>query len=512
MQRIVSKHRWSLALVSAVTLAGAAAVVAQRNGTPPPAPEAHHAQELSEAFRSVAKHALPSIVSIETRGKTVQMTREFNLPFNDEDSPLPELFRNDPQLRQFFRQLPRQRMQQLPQQPARGMGSGFIIDPSGVIMTNTHVVADAEEVIVRLHDGREFIATDVKTDQRSDVAIVRIAGADDLKALQLGNSDAVEIADWVLAIGSPFGLDLTVTAGIISAKGRGPGITEREDFLQTDAAINPGNSGGPLLNLRGEVVGINTAISTRSGGYDGVGFAIPVNMAKWVSQQLMEKGEVSRAYLGVSIQPIDSQLSKPFNVPVGQGTIVNQVMPDSPAESAGLEVGDVVLEFAGEKVTSPRALQGIVERLEADKSYRMTILRDGERQQVNVKLREMPQNYTSRALLGGEDETPTPPPPEESKFDDFGIEAQDLTPAIARQLGLDRDARGVVVTDVESGSPAQRAGIRTGDVIEKVGRSDVASLDEFEEALEKHPLEDGLLLYVRTGTLGRFVFVQGRQG
>jgi serine protease Do len=505
MQRIASNYGWSLAFVGLASLAGAAAVVAQRDGAPPPSPEARHAEELSEAFRNAARGALPSIVSIETRGKSVQMTRGFNLPFDEEDSPLPELFRNDPQLRQFFRRLPQQQMP-----PTRGMGSGFIIDPAGVIMTNAHVVADAEEVTVRLHDGREFIATDVKTDPKSDVAILRIEGAGDLKAIPLGDSDAVEIADWVLAIGSPFQLELTVTAGIISAKGRGPGIADREDFLQTDAAINPGNSGGPLLNLRGEVIGLNTAISTRSGGYDGVGFAIPVNMAKWVSNQLIEKGEVSRAYLGVSIQPVDTRLSRQFDVPVGQGTIVNQVMPESPAEDAGLKLGDVIVDFAGEKVTSPRHLQGIVERLDVDKPYKMTILRGGERQQINVTLRQMPQNYSTRALLDGEEAQPAPPEPEESKFDDLGIEAQELTPAIGQRLGVGRDVRGVVVTSVESNSPAERAGLRTGDVISKVGTQDVATVDEFQEALDGSSLEDGVLLFVRTGNVGRFLVVEER--
>jgi serine protease Do len=505
MQRIVSSQRWAFALAGVLCLAAAAVVVAQRDGAAPPSPEARHAQELSEAFRSVAKQALPSIVAIETRNKPVQMTREFNLPFDEEG--LPEFFRNDPQLRQFFRRLPQQ--QQLPQ--TRGMGSGFIIDPSGLIMTNTHVVSDAEEVRVRLHDGREFIATDIKTDPLSDVAIVRIDGAGDLESLPLGDSSAVEIADWVLAIGSPFGLDLTVTAGIISAKGRGPGITDREDFLQTDAAINPGNSGGPLLNLRGEVIGINTAISTRSGGYDGVGFAIPVNMAKWVADQLIENGKVSRAYLGVSIQPINSQLARQFDVPVGRGTIVNHVMPDSPAEAAGLEVGDVIVDFAGQDVTSPRNLQGIVERLETDKPYRMTILRNGDRQQINVTLRDMPENYSRRELLNGEDGSPRrSPPPDESKFDDLGIEVQGLTSAIAKQLELE-DVTGVVITSVEPNSPAQRAGLQTGDVIEKVGRANVSSVDEFEQALEGQSVEQGVLLFVHTqGLGGRFVVVEGK--
>ena len=272
--RIHPVHRnWIVAVLAALLLVGAAVGMAQReSGRGAAVNTAADEHELSSVFRHITKQALPSVVSIETIGKAVEVTRS---PFFDERSPFRRFFENDPQLREFFEELPRQ---QLP--PSHGMGSGFIIDPSGIILTNNHVVRNAERVKVKLQDGREFVATDVKTDPRSDVAIVRIEADRPLPVLPLGNSDRIEIGDWVLAVGSPFGLQGTVTAGIISAKGRGPGIASREDFLQTDAAINPGNSGGPLLNLNGEAIGINTAISTRSGGYDGIGFAIPINMAK----------------------------------------------------------------------------------------------------------------------------------------------------------------------------------------------------------------------------------------
>ncbi|MCH7685205.1 MAG: trypsin-like peptidase domain-containing protein, partial [Planctomycetes bacterium] len=207
-----------------------------------------------------------------------------------------------------------------------GRGSGFIIDESGVIVTNSHVVEGAEHVKVRLHDGREFIATDIKQDPRSDIAILHIdAPGGLLKPVRFGNSDQMQVGDWVLAVGSPFGYDLSVTAGIISAKGRGPRINEREDYLQTDAAINPGNSGGPLLNLNGEVIGINTAISSRNGSYNGIGFAVPINMAQWVIQQLVAEGKVTRAYLGVKMQPIDAALSRSLKIPIGEGVIVAEL-------------------------------------------------------------------------------------------------------------------------------------------------------------------------------------------
>ena len=249
----------------------------------------------------------------------------------------------------------------MPEMPGHGMvgaGSGVIVDPSGVILTNNHVVAGGGKVMVRLHDGREFKAVDIKTDPKTDLAVLRIKGAGPLPAARLGDSSKVEVGDWVLALGEPFGLEGTVTAGIISAKGRGLGITDREDFIQTDAAINPGNSGGPLVNLDGEVIGINTAISTSTGGYQGVGFAIPIDLAKWVGGQLVQYGKVHRAYLGVIIQPVTQPLAEQFKVKVHQGVLVTEVQPDTPAAKAGLKAGDIILEFAGKPVSSPRELQG----------------------------------------------------------------------------------------------------------------------------------------------------------
>ena len=233
-----------------------------------------------------------------------------------------------------------------------GIGSGVIIDPSGIILTNNHVVDGAGKIMVRLHDGREFEATDVKRDPKTDLAILRIKGAGKLTAVKLGNSDDAQVGDWVLALGDPFGLEGTVTAGIISAKGRPLGAT-RANFIQTDAAINPGNSGGPLVNLDGEVVGINTAISSNNGGNQGVGFAISSNLAKWVSQQLIANGTVKRAYLGVAIQPVDPDLAKQFGVETMQGVVVADVQPDTPAAAAGVKPGDVIVEFAGKAGHQP---------------------------------------------------------------------------------------------------------------------------------------------------------------
>ena len=492
---------WLVALVGGVCLVGAAAGTAQRQ-LAKIVPRARDARELSSVFRQVARDALPSIVSIETRGKAIRTSPGFGLPFGNHP-PLDDLFKNDPQLREFFKRMPEaEREYRFP----RGMASGFVIDSSGIIMTNSHVVSGAEKVTVRLQDGREFVATDVKTDSRSDVAVIRIDAPNDLRAIPLGDSDAMQIGDWVLAVGSPFRLDLSVTAGIISAKGRGPRINEREDYLQTDAAINPGNSGGPLLNLDGEVIGINTAISSRSGGYDGIGFAVPIKMARWVSQQLIEKGEVQRAYLGVSIQSLDSRLAEQFGTPVGQGALVNKVYPDTPGADAKLQPGDVILELDGKKVAGTQSLQGIVETLAIGKKYQMVILRSGKRTTVPIVLRAMPKDYS---LTRPSSPTIEKPAPAEETFGDLGIEIQALTPQIAEQLGMAKDAGGVIISSVKSGSPAHLAGLRSGNIIEKVGDKQITSPQEFRDAMKNVSLKKGVLLLVRSaGGPPVFVVVQ----
>lgn len=466
-----------------------------------------NAKELSAGFREVAHLALPAIVSIETRGKLVKARTPDDgeaSPFEDQ-SPLGELFKDNPQFREFFRRrggggqnMPRQ----------HGMGSGFIVDASGVIITNNHVVADADQVTIHLQDGSEYTSSDWKTDPRSDVAIIRIKATEPLPTLKLGDSDSCQIGDWVLAVGSPFGLDFTVTAGIISAKGRGQGILDREDFLQTDAAINPGNSGGPLLNLDGEVVGINTAISSRSGGYDGVGFAIPINMARWVSRQLIDHGQVKRGYLGVAIQPVSNQLAKQFGVKPGQGAIVGQVVPGSPAADAKVDAGDVILTLNGKPVHNPRNLQGIVEQLETGKGYPLEILRDGKKQTLTVTVREMPLNYTG---VGPEVKENAPEKEREvakpSQFKELGVEVQDAQPELTEQLGYKGVQNGVLIAEVTEESPAATAGLKTGMIIEKVGTTKVKNVTEFSAAMKDLSLEKGILLLVRTPQGTRFVVV-----
>jgi serine protease Do len=351
------------------------------------------------------------------------------------------------------------------------------------------------------------MATEIKTDPRTDVAIVRIKADGQLPVIPLGDSDSLEIGDWVLAIGSPFGLEATVTSGIISAKGRGPKITEREDFLQTDAAINPGNSGGPLVNLAGQVVAINTAISTRSGGYDGVGFAVPINLARWVAEQLIERGTVTRAYLGVAIQQVTSDLSKKFNVPVGKGAIVTDVMPDSPAAAAKLETGDLVLKCNGKDVHGPRDLQGVVEQLKAGASYPMLIIRDGKEMTVNITAKEMPRNFSLASDTLVQDKPATPEAPKADSFADLGLEIEAAKPEVLQKLGFKAGTAGVVVASVKEDGPAAQAGLREGMVIERVESKRVTNPAEFKEALKAASADKGVLVFVRTPRGGTHVVI-----
>ncbi|MBI3862719.1 MAG: Do family serine endopeptidase [Planctomycetia bacterium] len=510
MKFIKRNGHWFVALAGIVSLAYSAGLMQARLPGLPGATAADpravaEARELSTAFRDAARTALPAIVSIESKGKSVPVSgRDANPEDLLENSPFGELFKRDPGMRDLFKRgMPQQRT------PTHGMGSGFIIDASGIILTNNHVVADAEVVKVKLHDGREFIATEVKTDPRTDVAIVRIQPDGKLPTVRLGNSDAAEIGDWVLAIGSPFGLDATVTAGIVSAKGRGMHITEREDFIQTDAAINPGNSGGPLINLNGEVIGMNTAISTRSGGYDGVGFAVPVNLARWVAEQLIERGSVTRAYLGVAIQPVDSELSKQLGVAVGAGALVTDVRPDSPAATAKLEAGDLILKFNGKEIHGPRDLQGVVERLKTGSKYPMQILRDGKHLTIDVTAQEMPKDFTlASSTTGSGNNKSAPEVSKGENFSELGIEIEAARPDVLKNLGYSGEVMGVVVTEVKPDSPAGIAGLREGMLIAKVGKHKVTSPADFKEALNSVSLEKGILVLVRTPRGGSHVVIR----
>ena len=462
---------------------------------PAPKHAIEHADSLSNAFRYVAEVADPSVVSIQTKSKSQNVARtmpgrgfEGENPFKG--TPFEDFFKDYENGRQFRGTVPQR----------QGSGSGMIIDSSGVILTNRHVVGGADEVTVRLWDGREFEGYDIKTDEQSDLAVLRIKDAGNLTPVKLGDSDKMQVGDWVVAVGDPFGLETTVTAGIISGKGRGLRAANGVNFLQTDAAINPGNSGGPLFNLKGEVVGINTAIASNSGGFQGIGFAVPSNTAKWVSEHLLSYGEVRRAYLGVMIQEMNNELAKQFGVNPNSGVLVSQVMDDSPAKNSGLKEGDIIQKFAGHEVHSPRGLQAIVQKLPFDAKQKMEVLRDGKPVSFDVTLRQQPKDFA----LAVSDENPANPQAAPAEKMPWGLHIADMDKKVAERMGYEGFA-GVLVSDVEADSPAAEAGLEQGMLILKVGRQPVTSVKEYEAAIANYKGKDVMLL-VRTQTGGsRFV-------
>jgi len=353
----------------------------------------------------------------------------------------------------------------------RGLGSGFIIDGSGYVVTNHHVVDGAKSIDVTLSDGRTLPGKLVGSDPETDVALLKIEAVG-LPTIPLGSSSALKVAEPVMAIGNPFALDHTVTVGIISGTGRVIGAGRYDDFLQTDAAINPGNSGGPLINTRGEAVGIASAIASRSGGFQGVGFAIPIDLAKPVLQQLQATGRVTRGWLGVSVQPLTPQLAKSFGLATTQGALVASVTEESPAGRAGLRPGDVIVRYDGKPIDGPRTLPPLVANSEVGKPVELTVMRDGAMQAVRVTI----GNLADSREAGASAETRVAA--------QLGLQLQELTPELARRLGVQGDT-GVVVTEVRPDSPAAQAGIATGDVIREVNRMPVQRIEDVEKGMTR---------------------------
>ncbi|MCU0660939.1 MAG: DegQ family serine endoprotease [Myxococcota bacterium] len=362
---------------------------------------------------------------------------------------------------------------------ARSLGSGFIIDKSGVVVTNNHVVAGADEIEVQLSDKRKFKGKVIGTDPRTDVAVLRLEGAKNLPTVMLGDSDALKVGDQVVAIGNPFGLDHTVTAGIVSAKERVIGAGPYDQFIQTDASINPGNSGGPLFNLRGEVVGINTAIAPQG---QGIGFAIPSNQARHVSDSLSRDGKVVRGYLGLLLQPLDEQLGSAMGVKNGQGALVAEVTSGSPAEAAGVQAGDIVVEVAGKAVKDSRSLQNAVAGLKPGSKVKLKVIRNKDAKNLDVTIGEMPSE-PGEATSG-----------KKAKADarlGFGVSA--LSGELRQRLGLPPSAQGVVVDGVDESAPASEV-LRPGDIITEVNRKSVRSVEDFKAATTSLKKGDDMLL------------------
>ncbi len=375
-----------------------------------------------------------------------------------------------------------------PEREVPSLGSGFVISEDGFIVTNNHVVADVDTIKVAFEDGRELDAQVVGRDEKTDIALIRVDSDERLFALPLGNSEAVRPGEWVVAIGNPFGLEHTVTAGIVSAKHRVIGQGSYDDYIQTDAAINPGNSGGPLINLRGEVIGINTAIKPAA---NTIGFAVPVNMAKDILPQLRAHGHVTRGWLGVVIQKITPELAEHLELDEENGALVSRVMPGGPADEAGIKRYDVIVEFDGKEVDEMNDLPRIVASTPVDRKVKVKVLRDGEVE-------------TLRAVVGKMDE------PKETQLasapatsaSNFGLRVQDLTPELASRLGVE-EKEGVVITGVQPGSVASEAGLRREDVILEVDKKEVTDVEDLEEQLSE--AEDGALLLVRRGDATVFI-------
>ena len=424
----------------------------------------------SSTFVNIAKQQNPAVVNVSMKAKTRKTSDGFKNPGHRGQK---DQFRDF--YDKFFRQ---QRPGPRQGQPPRrgGTGSGFIIDADGHILTNNHVVEGADEILVNLDDDNEYTATLIGTDPKTDIALIKInrENGDNtpFPYLQMGDSDKLEVGEWVVAIGNPFGLPHTVTVGVVSAKGRNIGAGNYDEFIQTDASINPGNSGGPLINIKGEVIGINTAIISGGGpggGNVGIGFAIPVNMAKSILTDLREKGKVTRGWLGVMIQKITPDLAKSFSLADKNGALVGDVIPEGPAAKAGIKRGDVIVKFNGQEVSNMKQLPKIVAQTTPETNVKVVVVRDGKLMTLDVGIEILKDGDQKIAQRGATE-------------DPLGMQGQDITPDLAQSLNLDSE-EGVLVSDVTAGQSAAEAGIRRGDVITEIDRKPISNMVEYKKSL-----------------------------
>lgn len=473
----------------------------------PPSPEdLKVATSLSRAFQQVAKMVEPSLVSISAVKKPKVEWRERQRQRQGDRQRDPrgggqfDQFLDPEFFERFFGEGgPGFGFGNPGDQEMRGMGSGFIISTDGLIITNNHVVAGADELEVSLNDGRKLIAKVVGTDPKTDIALIQV-DAKDLPAVPFGDSDTLEVGEWVLALGAPFGLEKSVTAGIVSAKGRSTvGIADYEDFIQTDAAINPGNSGGPLVNLEGKVIGINTAIASRSGGSMGIGFAIPSAMAQTIVDSLRSNGKVTRGFLGIMIQDLTPEMAESFGYKGTEGVLVGDVTADGPAAGAGLRDGDIVTAFDGRPMKNSQQLRNTVANTPPGTEAPITLFRDGKEESFKIKIGELPSDEVVAVGANA--------PSQGSAEDNIGLMVKTLTPELAARLG-DENMKGVMIEDVIPGSPAAEAGLQANEVIVKAGSQSVETVEDLQKALKEGDLARGIRLQVESNKTSRFVFLK----
>jgi serine protease Do len=437
----------------------------------------------SNIFVDIAKKQNPAVVNVSTKTAQRDPMSQLRPPRNGQPDPFRDFYDR------FFGDRDNN-------QPRRGMGSGFIIDKEGHILTNYHVIEGADEIVVLLEDGKEYSATLVGADSKTDIALIKIDNGDvakqDFPYLKMGDSGRLEVGEWVMAIGNPFGLSHTVTVGVVSALGRSIGAGPYDEFIQTDASINPGNSGGPLINIKGEVIGMNTAIiSGNSGGNVGIGFAIPINIAKGILSDLKEKGEVTRGWLGVMIQKITPDLAKSFGLKDSDGALVGDVIPDGPADKAGIKRGDVIVRFDGQPIKEMENLPKIVAATPPDKTVDVVVMRNGKKKTLKVEI---------AVLKDGERQ-------QVAKADPLGLKVQDITPEIAQSLKLE-DRDGVLVADVTAGEPAAESGIRRGDIIAEINRNPVKNLEDYDSLTANLEAGSSVLFLIKRGGTTIYIAVK----
>jgi len=426
----------------------------------------------STAFSEIVKMVSPVVVNISTSKTVEKDSRPFSDLFDDKFFDFLEPYHHPKKWKE------------------QSLGSGMIVSPEGYILTNAHVVEKADEIQVTLYDQQNFKGKIIGSDPKTDIAVIKIS-ANELPAIKWGDSDKISVGEFVLAFGNPYSLSNTVTMGIVSAVGRANvGIADYEDFIQTDAAINPGNSGGPLVNIKGEMIGVNTAIFSRTGGYQGIGFAVPSNMAKSVMTQLIKEGKVTRGWLGITIQNFTPELAREFGLSKSTGALVTEIMKGSPAEKAGLRRGDIIIEVDDKEIKNVESLRNTIAQSTVGRSIKLTIIRDGKHLTLTAKITEFPQDMAQTTPQESEDRFSY----QENALAGFSV--LDLTGEIAKQLGLSKDEKGVVIVKVEPYTAAEDAGLRKGDIIQEINKKNIRNIHDFNAIISKVKKGDTLLLFI----------------